>query len=86
VPYVRFGRLASKSGFKFGEVINKVVCHPPHRFVRCVRSRRLPLDGDLKRVSVPSRPGLGQLEHVVHHAGDDIGRMPAIDRWSDIGH
>jgi len=87
VPGIRLGRLAADARLELGQVVEEVVGHPPDRLVRRVDPRGFfPLDADLERLAVPARPGRGQLEHIVHHAGDDVSGVPVVHGRRGICH
>jgi hypothetical protein len=86
VPAVRFGGPAGEPGFELGKVVNEMISHPPYCFVGGVEPGRLTLDGYLEGTPVPPRPGCRQVQHVVHHAGHDVGGVAVIGLGSGIGH
>jgi hypothetical protein len=86
VPVVGFGRMTGESGFEFGEVIDEVICDSPHCLVRCVDPRRLTVDGDINRAARPQDPCGGQLQDVLHHAGDNVCGLPIVYERSLVGH
>ncbi|MBO0805434.1 MAG: hypothetical protein J2P25_20445 [Nocardiopsaceae bacterium] len=86
MPAVRFRGPAGQPGLQLGQVIDEVVGHPPDRLVRRIDPWRLAFDGYLDGPAVPPGPGRGQVQHVVHHAGHDIGRVPLVRLRSRIGH